>query len=112
MVAKNEHQELGIADVIEGVRNELIESERRRGGSDPLFIAKQFELELNFTVEREGGADGKISFNVLGVGGSVGGSGKVSSGEVQKLKLTFDTIPYAPKSIDLTALAEGLKQLT
>jgi Trypsin-co-occurring domain 2 len=106
MAAKGKQRNLGIADVIEGVRNELIESDLRRQASnrDALFITKQFELELNFTVQREGGADGKVSFNVLGVGGSLGGSGKVSSGEVQKLKLTFDAVGVPLKAADLNTV--------
>jgi Trypsin-co-occurring domain 2 len=113
MAAKGKQKNLGIADVIEGVRNELIESDLRRQASDrdTLFITKQFELELNFTVQREGGADGKVSFNVLGIGGSLGGSGKVLSGEVQKLKLTFDAVGAAPKDADLRKLALGLQHM-
>jgi hypothetical protein len=54
MAIKGKQRNLGIADVIKGVRNELIESDLRRqaSGGDTLFITKQFELELNFTVQR------------------------------------------------------------
>lgn len=97
--ANADEKKLGIADVVRAVRAELAaaQAERVARGEEFLFATTELELELSFTVSREAGAEGGVSFWIV----EAGASGKVASAEVQKIKLKFET------GIDPQKLREG-----
>jgi hypothetical protein len=98
-------QKLGIADVIEAVRAELIEAQERREGKGlpALFITKQFELELTFGVKKSADGSGKVSFWVV----ELGGGGAYETSELQRIKLTFETPKASPPSQQAVYISPG-----
>lgn len=87
--------ELGIADLVTRVRDELerLDADRRSADKPALFALKEMELELQFTaVERKGG-QGAIDLRVI----SVGGSKDIESSAIQKINLRFDLDPTAER---------------
>jgi NTP-dependent ternary system trypsin peptidase co-occuring protein len=79
--------ELGIADLVTRVREELetLDTRRVQANRPVLFSVDEFELELQFTaVERKDGR-GSIDLKVISLNGSKG----VESSAVQKIRLKF-----------------------
>jgi hypothetical protein len=81
----DEHGEpIGLAELIEKVKSELLSGEISPGSSAPLFSVDQVELELQVTLKREGKAGIKIY--VIEVDGSDGRD------DVQKVKVTLSPL--------------------
>ena len=105
-VAHAEERPINIADVIQLVRCQLIESERRLqdAGLPALFRTKQFELELSFLVRRSARGGGSLQLWVV----NVEGGADYAKEEVQKIKLVFDTEIAVDKPTSGTAAAAAL----
>ncbi|KPK91870.1 MAG: hypothetical protein AMJ94_06240 [Deltaproteobacteria bacterium SM23_61] len=82
---------LGVKELIQKVKSELIatEIERRSSNEAALFEIKDFDLEIKFTVNTSRTVSGKIDYKVV----VVGGDKKLSSEEVQTIKLHMVTLP-------------------
>jgi NTP-dependent ternary system trypsin peptidase co-occuring protein len=79
---------IGIPELVERVRAEMIESERRRTavGASPLFVAKSVDLEIAFGVKRESEGASKFTLEVI----ELDAREQVSSETVQKMTLHLD----------------------
>ena len=87
MAGEADEPELGVAELVSRVRDELetLDAARQTANKPALFTLEQLELELQFTaVERLDGRGG-IDLKVISVGGSKG----VESTAVQKIRLRF-----------------------
>jgi hypothetical protein len=76
--------DMGVAEAIEALRQELYEAVWR-GWTAPMRFALS-PVELTLEVEAQRGADGKIGWQVLSVGG------KAQSTRTQTLKLTLTPV--------------------
>jgi len=105
---------LPLGDVISALRSEIMEAMARGKGQAVQFAVGPIELELNLTAKAEGGPEGKISFNVLGVGAEIGGKGKISREQVQKVKITLTPSRLTPfgNVTGIHVYADELKPLT
>ncbi|HKT82636.1 MAG TPA: trypco2 family protein [Solirubrobacterales bacterium] len=88
-----EYPELGVADLVARVREELetLDARRRSAGKPALFALREMELELQFTAAERTDGKGGIDLKVISVGGSKG----VESSAVQKINLRFALDPTA-----------------
>jgi hypothetical protein len=77
--------ELGIAELVSRVRDELERLDAKRGGRPALFSLDELELELQFTAVERADGQGGIDLKVISLGGSKG----VESSAVQKIRLRF-----------------------
>jgi hypothetical protein len=82
-------QPVGLADAIENLREEITAATERGRDQRLRFNVGQVELELAVEIEREAGADGKVSFKVLGAGAEVGGDGSLSRTTAHRMKITL-----------------------
>lgn len=80
-------EKLKLRPVIEQLRAELSALNDTVVGERMRFAVDSVEVELKVGVELEAGPSGKVSFNVLGIGGEVGGSAKHSSVTTHTVKL-------------------------
>ena len=82
--------ELGVQDLIEKVKSELIKTEQKRIDAEqaPLFELKDFELEVSFVVKTSNKESGKAEFEVV----TVGGETEFSSEKIQKIKLHMTAV--------------------
>ncbi|HKQ07724.1 MAG TPA: trypco2 family protein [Blastocatellia bacterium] len=88
--AKVDSAELGVKDLIEKVKSELIEMEqnREREGKAALFELKDFDLEINFVVKAVNKESGQAEFKVI----TVGGETESDSEKAQKIKLHMTVV--------------------
>jgi hypothetical protein len=82
-------EELVLADAIEAVRRELRRAQDEGRGSDVRFVVGPAEVE--FTVEVVKAAGGEASVKVLSLL-SFGGSGEVSTGKTNRVKLVLTPV--------------------
>ena len=82
-------EEFALADAIEAVRCELRRAQDEGQGSDVRFVVGPAEVE--FTVEVVKAAGGEASVNVLNLV-SFGGSGEVSTGSTNRVKLVLTPV--------------------
>jgi hypothetical protein len=82
-------EELALADAIEAVRRELRRAQDEGRGSDVRFVVGPAEVE--FTVEVVKAAGGEASVKVLSLL-SFGGSGQVSTGKTNRVKLVLTPV--------------------
>jgi Trypsin-co-occurring domain 2 len=84
-------QGLGVKELIENVKAELIEAEQNRIKSNKaaLFETKDFDLEINFVVNTRRKGTGKLEIQVV----TIGGETEISSEKIQKIKLHMTAIP-------------------
>lgn len=68
--------DLKIRDLIQSVRNELIESEKERKikGLPPLFYVDALRIEANFMAEKSNKDGGKVDFKIVSIGSDKGNS--------------------------------------
>ncbi len=101
--------EIRLADFVENLREELTTAMALGHGNRLRFDLQEVEVEAQVTVNQEGGGNGKVSFNVLGVGAEVGAEGKRQTGAVHtvklKLKPWFDPMDGTTRKepVDLSA---------
>lgn len=88
--SNNDDTRLGVKELIEKVRGELIELDRKRieANEAHLFELKDFELEVNFVVKESNTQKGAFDFKVVTVGGEAG----FSSEQTQKIVLRMTAI--------------------
>ncbi|GAB4475366.1 MAG: hypothetical protein Kow00124_16280 [Anaerolineae bacterium] len=99
MAAKTEPiKRIGVAELIAQVKHELLEP--RPDQERPMFLIREVEVEIAFTVERSAG--GKISLQVVEGGATVAGQ------DVQRVRVTLEPLntPNAVRE-QLRRLAEG-----
>lgn len=85
-------KEIELSEVLEGLRDELIRTQRSSSGKQIRFEVQNIEVELQTVVKRnvEGSAKGKIGIWVL----SADFEGKIAYEDTvtQKVKLTFSAL--------------------
>ena len=81
--------QIGLADAIENLRQELSEATRRGEGQALRFNVDDIELELAVELVRENGGEAKVHFKVLGSGVEVGGKGGLSHSDAHRVKITL-----------------------
>jgi hypothetical protein len=84
-----EEQSIGLAELVEQVKRELLSNARADRNNPPLLFVDSVELELQVTVKREG--KGGLKVNVVSVGGGELG-GAVSRNDVHKVKVTLSPL--------------------
>jgi hypothetical protein len=91
----SEYPELGVAELVARVREELetLDADRRSAGKPALFALKEMELELQFTAVKRIDGTGGIDLKVISVGGSKG----IESTAAQKINLRFALDPVADR---------------
>lgn len=82
-----DRSELGVAELVSRVREELetLDTNRQASGKPALFSLEQLELELQFTAVERTDGHGGIDLKVISVGGALG----VESSAVQVIRLQF-----------------------
>jgi hypothetical protein len=85
--------ELGLADLIRRVREELEEAdaERQMSAEDPLLALDQVALDLQFTLTRRKGGKGGIDLKVVSLEGAKG----IESSAVHTVSVRFVVDPEA-----------------
>jgi hypothetical protein len=84
-----------LTDVVQALRAEVAKAMQASAQEALKFALDSVDLEFSVVVTKEGGANGKISFHVLGVGAEIGGDGKFSHERTQKI-----TLKLTPKVLD------------
>jgi Trypsin-co-occurring domain 2 len=82
-------EEFALADAIEAIRRELRRAQDEGRGSDVRFVVGPAEVE--FTIEVVKAAGGEASVKVLNLL-SIGGSGQVSTGKTNSVKLVLKPV--------------------
>lgn len=87
---KTETSVLGIKNLIEEVRSELISVQKTQEGetNKNIFQLNYFDLEIKFVVNETKTASGKVAFEVV----TIGGENTISNERVQTIKLHMTTI--------------------
>jgi len=80
---------LPLTEVVQSLRAEIVSAVKAAQQSEIIFKLGDIELEFSVVATREGGANGKISFSVLGLGFEVGGDGKIAREKTQTVKITL-----------------------
>lgn len=88
---------IDLVTFIGALRDELDTARKKaeadaQAGDGILFAIEKTEIELSVVATQEGGANGKVSFSVLGLGAELGGNAKQTQQVVQKLKLQLNPI--------------------
>ena len=83
---------LPLADAVRALRAEIVAAADAGRNETIRFGLGTIELEFQVVAKRDAGADGKIKFGVLGVGLEIGGSAKIASEHVQKVKITLNPL--------------------
>lgn len=85
-----------LTEAIATLRSEITTAVAQ-GANEPLrFALGDIELELAVVARREGGADGKLKFSILGVGAEAGASAKVGQEQTQKVRIKLSAQLHAP----------------
>lgn len=97
--------DIGLAEMIAAMRQELAEAQAEGEGKDLRFNVKNIELEVQFTVTKSADAEGGISFKVFSVGADVGGGAAYEKASVQRVKIQLDLTDKdgtSPRNIPLS----------
>jgi hypothetical protein len=77
---------LPLRDVIRALRAEIIAAVEAGVGEAVKFEVGPIEVEFTVIAKRDGGPEGKIKFEVFGLGAEAGGEYKFASEQAQKVK--------------------------
>lgn len=96
MSSNNSGNAIGLAELVEQVKQELLSAAPSKDNVPILFV-DSVELQLQVTVKREGQGkiQGKIKVNVISVGGAEGGAeigGGISRDDVHQVKITLSPL--------------------
>lgn len=82
---------MGIKDLLSRVKSELYEAEKERIDKQelPLFELKDFDLEINFVVQKSSKIGGGVVLHVIEVDSEI----QTGSERIQKIKLHMTAIP-------------------
>ncbi|MEH1850160.1 MAG: trypco2 family protein [Nostoc sp.] len=80
--------EIGLAELIQQVKQELLTTYPGKENDTPIFSVDSVELELQVTVQKD--TNGKVKINIFGWGGEAGG--KASRDDVQKVKVKLSPL--------------------
>jgi Trypsin-co-occurring domain 2 len=83
-------QGLALADVVKALRSEILEAAQAGQNEDIRFNVGAIEVEFTVAVKREGGPNGKVKFEVFGIGAELGADAKFARESSQKVKLTLN----------------------
>jgi K+ transporter len=85
LVETDNSTRLGVQELIEKVKSELIATEKKRveANEAPLFMLQDFELEINFVVKENTTQKGDFDFKVI----TVGSAADYGSEKTQTIKL-------------------------
>lgn len=88
--------DLDIAELIVGVKNELLKAQQHRVQENelPLFEVKDFDLEINFVVRSQSNVTGQLDAKVI----TVGGEDEYSSEKVHKISLHLTAVSPVPST--------------
>jgi hypothetical protein len=78
-------REIGLAEAVKAIRDDLARAEREGAGEDIRFTVGPVEVAFDVALTREGGADGKVKVWVV----EVGASGKVSHTSTHRVAFTL-----------------------
>ena len=84
----NNNNLIGLAELIEQVKRELLSTAPGQTKDAPLLLVSAVEIEAQVTVKREGKAGVKI--DVISFGGELGGG--ISRDDVHKVKVTLSPL--------------------
>ena len=87
---------LPLAEVVQGLRAEILKAADAAGKENIRFGVGPIELEFQVVAKREGGVNGKIKFGIWGVGVEAGGSAKAGSEHTQTVKFTLTPVRASP----------------
>jgi hypothetical protein len=93
-----------LTEVVTALRAEIAKATEASAQEELKFSLDSVDLEFSVVVTKEGGANGKVSFKVLGIGAEIGGDGKYSNEKTQKIALKL-----TPKKIDGTGQSTPLE---
>jgi hypothetical protein len=83
---------LPLAEVVQGLRSEILKAADAAGTERIRFGVGPIDLEFQVVAKREGGPSGKIKFGIWGVGVEAGGSAKFGNERTQKVKFTLKPV--------------------
>ena len=97
---------LGVKELIEQVRNELLSIEKNKidGVNVNIFQLKDFDLEVKFVVNEKESISGQVEFEMV----TVGGESTITNEKVQTIKLHMTTIP--PQQGEVGPPTENIKE--
>jgi hypothetical protein len=81
-----------LSEVVSALRTEILTAVEQAGSPDLKFKLGAVDVEFTVVVKKEGGADAKLKFSILGVGVEGGASGKVAREQTQKVKLSLTPV--------------------
>lgn len=111
MTKKNILNSLPLKDMLQRVREELVESEKERikKGQDPLFRTHELTLEINFVLTKSSDTKDGLKLEVPMFGGlNFESSGTNQSQEVHKIILKFKPNTLKKNKITLGSSGGGL----
>jgi hypothetical protein len=91
----SEHM-LPLGEVVRALRKEIIDAARCGVSETVRFEVGPIDVELTIVARREGSPEGKIKFEVFGIGAEVGGGAKFSREQTQKVKLNLIPVQVLP----------------
>lgn len=106
-IDKDSSDRLGVQELIEKVKIELLEAEEKRikANESPLFALKNFDLEINFVVKERSKGSGAFDLKIL----TAGGESEYNSEVTQKIILHME---YAqPQAQETKATFEDFDEL-
>ena len=84
---------IGLAEAIENLRQELKEATEQGKDQELRLLVDGIELELEIEISKEGGSQGKVSFNLFGSGAEVGVAGQMGKTRAHRIKLSLRPKP-------------------
>ena len=91
----SEHM-LPLGEVVRALREEIIDAAQAGTDETVRFEVGPIEVEFTVVAKREAGPEGKIKFEVFGVGAEVGGGAKFASEQTQKVKINLKPVQVLP----------------
>jgi len=87
---------LPLSDVVRALRAEILAGASAGENETILFELGPIDVEFTVVAKREGGPNGKIKFEIFGIGAELGGSAKFASEQTQKIKLNLKPMVQLP----------------
>jgi hypothetical protein len=87
-------------EAIDRLRDELLRAALDSATERLRFELGDIEMEFTVVAKREGGPESKFDFHILGIGASLGASGKIANERTQKVKLILKPVLIDPDTGD------------
>jgi len=99
---------IGLAEAIENLRRELKEATESGKQDELRLLVDGIELELEIEIAREGGPQGKVSFNLFGTGAEISGGVKIGKTSAHRIKLSLrPKPPSGSESYEMADIVPG-----